>query len=665
LALLRRKRAAATVVLLMMAVAVVLLPSAPVSADLLVSTYGGTSIHRVSADGSTVSEFSSLSDQKTRAMCWGPEGNLFVSIVTTSKVLEFDRTTGDLLGEGRLREVYGMVAGADGALYGSYRSGWNSTHGLRRFDPDEMDESFFAHTEEGASPWGITLGPDDNLYVACRGNSTVIRVDPQTATITDFIPSISQPRNVVFGPDGNLYVTRHDNRSVERYNGQTGEFIDVFVDPQSGGLANPQGLIFPGDGYLYVANAGGVHRYDAVTGNFDSVFCDDPLLEGSKDILFIPEPATMTLLALGGLALLRRRRTSTAASLLLLVGLGMALLPTGSASAVNIETVPVGNPGNAGELSGSGAGGYGPDRICGRVDYEYNIGKYEVTAGQYTEFLNAVAATDTYGLYDMNMDSSYRGCKIQRSGSSGSYTYSVAGDWANRPVNYVSWGDAARFANWLHNGQPTGAQGLSTTEDGAYFLNGATSNSALLAVSREADWTWAITSEDEWYKAAYHKNDGVTGNYFNYPTSSDTAPGYVNNSGNLSTTGNPFVEGGTDPGNYATYDGDGGTNGIGSPYYRTVVGEWENSESPYDTFDQGGNVWEWNEAILSGSYRGRRGGSFYNSDDSLHASSRYYRYGFPTKEDDYLGFRVSEVPEPFTFGLLSLGGLALLRRRKA
>ena len=49
------------------------------------------------------------------------------------------------------------------------------------------------------------------------------------------------------------------------------------------------------------------------------------------------------------------------------------------------------NPGNAGELSGAGAGGYGPNRVCGAVGYTYNIGKYEVTAGQYAAFLNAVA----------------------------------------------------------------------------------------------------------------------------------------------------------------------------------------------------------------------------------------------------------------------------------
>jgi len=173
-------------------------------------------------------------------------------------------------------------------------------------------------------------------------------------------------------------------------------------------------------------------------------------------------------------------------------------LVAGTAVAVDVETVTVGNPGNAGELSGSGAGGYGDDRICGSVGYTYNIGKYEVTAGQYIEFLNAVAATDTHGLYNSSMWSDSFGCKIQRSGAPGTYTYSVAGDWANRPVNYVSWGDSARFANWLHNGQPTGAQNLSTTEDGAYYLNGATSDAALMAVNREADWKWAITSEDEW-----------------------------------------------------------------------------------------------------------------------------------------------------------------------
>ncbi|MBN1763620.1 MAG: SUMF1/EgtB/PvdO family nonheme iron enzyme, partial [Sedimentisphaerales bacterium] len=114
------------------------------------------------------------------------------------------------------------------------------------------------------------------------------------------------------------------------------------------------------------------------------------------------------------------------------------LAMTGAALGVEIETVTVGYTCNLPDSTGYGA-----------MDYKYDIGIYEVTAGQYTEFLNAVAATDTYGLYNPAMWTDEDGCKIQRSGSSGSYSYSVAAEWANRPVNFVCWGDAARFANWL------------------------------------------------------------------------------------------------------------------------------------------------------------------------------------------------------------------------
>ena len=341
--------------------------------------------------------------------------------------------------------------------------------------------------------------------------------------------------------------------------------------------------------------------------------------------------------------------TAFKAAVLVCVVIGLL---AGTASALSMETVPVGNPGNAGELSGAGAGGYGPDAIVGAVSYTYNIGKYEVTAGQYTEFLNKVAATDTYGLYNTSMWSDTLGCKIQRSGTSGSYTYSVASDWANRPVNYVSWGDSARFANWLHNNQPTGAQSLATTEDGAYFLNGATSNAALLAVNRETDWKWAITSEDEWYKAAYLKNDGLTGNYFDYPTSSDSVPSNV--------LGNP-----TDPGNNATYYNGGYT--IGSPpyYYRTEVGAHESSDSPYGTFDQGGNAWEWNEAAFYGSARGLRGGSFNYRNGSDYLLASYRDGSYPAFEGVNVGFRVSEVPEPATIVMLALAGVGIMRRKRA
>ena len=314
----------------------------------------------------------------------------------------------------------------------------------------------------------------------------------------------------------------------------------------------------------------------------------------------------------------------------------------------SIEMVTVGNPGNTADTRYDATG-------YGSVDYVYQIGKYEVTAGQYTEFLNAVATTDTYGLYNANMWSDTLGCKIRRSGSSGSYTYTVATDRANRPVNYVSWGDAVRFANWLANDQPIGVQDLTTTEDGAYYLNGATSDAALMAVTRKPDAQWWIPSEDEWYKAAYHKNDGVT-DYWDYPSGTNDVPS------------NQLIN--PDPGNNATFRQNNAYT-IGGPYYwTTMVGEFENSESPYGTFDQAGNVKEWNEAVVETGdfrWRGLRGGSCADESDALLAAFRSYSY--PTDESTSLiGFRVASVAVPEPGSLAMLAGIALtallFRKRK-
>ena len=323
--------------------------------------------------------------------------------------------------------------------------------------------------------------------------------------------------------------------------------------------------------------------------------------------------------------------------------------------------VTVGDPGNVGQWSGGDDGTWGADRICGAVDYVYQIGKFEVTAGQYTEFLNAVAAEDTHGLYNTRMDTAVDswGPQIIRSGVPGSYTYGVPADYANRPVRSVSFWDAARFVNWLDNGRPTGAQGLTTTEDGTYFLNGVTNpvDTVDTSVRRNAEGKYAVSSEDEWYKAAYYKGDSTNAGYWDYPTSSDSLPS------------NELID--PDPGNNANHDGfPSGPFPIDSGiFYTTVAGEFELSGSPYGTFDQGGNVWEWNDDVFydiydaGEPYRGIRGGSYDERNYHLHERDRGYG-SVPQVEMGNVGFRVVMIPEPATLGLLTLGGVVILRRRR-
>lgn len=316
------------------------------------------------------------------------------------------------------------------------------------------------------------------------------------------------------------------------------------------------------------------------------------------------------------------------------------------AGLTNLEMVTVGDPGNAADNRYASPG-------YGSVGYTYNIGKYEVTAAQYCDFLNHKAQRDTYDLYNTAMADTRDniwGCNIQRSGSRGSYTYSVAADWANKPVNYVSYWDACRFVNWLCNGQGNG-----DTETGAYTLRGQTGYDGR-SIKRNPGWSWAVTSEDEWYKAAYYKGGGTDAGYWDYPTQSNTDPSNL--------LDNP-----TGSSNSATYLDTSYT--IGSPYYRTDVGAHENSNSAYGTFDQGGNVYEWNESIVRQdvTYASRclRGGSFERNASCLQASARIDS----VPADSYrIGFRVVQaVPEPSSIlallsGIAGLGSI-ILRNKPA
>lgn len=311
-----------------------------------------------------------------------------------------------------------------------------------------------------------------------------------------------------------------------------------------------------------------------------------------------------------------------------------ALLALPASAAVNIDYVTVGNAGNAADpATGS---------LYGAVAYAYKIANNETTIAQYAEFLNAVAKTDSYGLYSANMTTSFIN-GISQSGTSGSFTYSVNPGSDNKPITYVSWFDAARFCNWLQNGQQTGAGAALTAETGAYTLNGAVSG----IISKNVGATVWIPSENEWYKAAYYdptKNAG-TGGYWLHANQSDTMSGNT-----IGVAG----DSNHNDGDYVGYPGlaltDAGAYGANSVAY-------------YGTNDQGGNVYEWNDAVVNSTQQVRRGGAW--SESAFFLSSAFRDSDFPNTETSYLGFRVASIPEPIT-GLLAILGLfpLLSRRRK-
>ena len=274
------------------------------------------------------------------------------------------------------------------------------------------------------------------------------------------------------------------------------------------------------------------------------------------------------------------------------------------------------------------SGDTNPTSGYGIVDGDYRMGTLEITNDQYAKFaaeLGVPVAGDPSNAYD---ESPY-------------FT------GADVPSNEVSWYEAAQFVNWLNTstGHQAAYKFTGTQGTGGYALDTWSPAEADGGTNlyRHKDAFYYLPTEDEWVKAGYWNGTALQ--------TYATKPGDTLHQGDgTSGTGWNYYDGG-----YAT-----------DPYGPWNVGS--GSEELNGTFDMMGNVWEWMESPYFAndygtvSYRGLRGGSYVGTDLGLASSSRYYSY--PDREISSIGFRVaSEVPEPCSLGLLSLGGLAVLKKR--
>jgi formylglycine-generating enzyme required for sulfatase activity len=286
------------------------------------------------------------------------------------------------------------------------------------------------------------------------------------------------------------------------------------------------------------------------------------------------------------------------------------------------SVVPQAVPGGASEYVRIGNPGNAPDRLFGghgRVDYEYEIARCALTNREYAAFLNAVARQDdSFGLFHKDMEAGVLG-GIARAGSAGAWTYRAKDGWADKPVVYIDYFSAARYANWLHYGCPeTGNSEPGTTEGdaarGAYdtrlfarFPAGGLGNVKRIGRRNPGARYW-IPDNDEWYKAAYHDPEKTGSHkYWEFPTRSSTLPDNRDPAG----------------WNAANYE-KGDAFAVGAPFYFVDVHAYAASASYYGTLQQGGNAWEWLEDFRhtrGGVLCGLRGGSFGYTETGLHAGN--------------------------------------------
>jgi formylglycine-generating enzyme required for sulfatase activity len=375
-------------------------------------------------------------------------------------------------------------------------------------------------------------------------------------------------------------------------------------------------------------------------------------------------------------------------------------------SEISFEWVTVGDPGNPNDPLTGAPTDYGPLPVRGAVPYAYSISKYETTIGQYAAFLNAVGQP---GLYKSILSSRDATRGLTMVGTPGSYSFHVRNgisglSSANLPITYITYLDAVRFVNWLHNGQghgspETGAydisQGqitrlsraggivtftssephslqvgdwVSVTASGqsaigylTSFVVTARTNTTFSYSSGQSDLPeqeapgsmigvsarkpgarYWIPSENEWYKAAYYDPSptGPEDDYWRFPWGVDEP---------APGFGNYYVV------RYIT------TSQIDfQPVDATYITDVRGgSLSPSGTINQAGNVEEWTEGDSFSGGPHTRGGwwdkSYAQSRPQTHAYHRMASYLInntaPLPNDDGIGFRVATTANPPDGGL--------------
>ncbi len=266
----------------------------------------------------------------------------------------------------------------------------------------------------------------------------------------------------------------------------------------------------------------------------------------------------------------------------------------------------------------------------GSVGYEYRIADKHVTNTQWVEFLNTVDpdAAEVFnpsgnGLFNSNMTVSSigngtaytGGIDVDLAAPSGA-KYTVKGGQENYPATWINWDSGARFVNWLHNGQGSG-----DTENGVYDMSITTG----APPPRQADASFFIPSEDEFYKAAYYDpTKNGTGGYWQYGVRTDSDPA------------SEAPAGGTTSANYATAAGSPGSADdtywqSGSTFndsidHLTDVGAYTNAKSHYGLYDVDGLVYQYTEGIkqspLGDDFPVYRGGAWFRSSEFTGAAYR-------------------------------------------
>lgn len=303
-----------------------------------------------------------------------------------------------------------------------------------------------------------------------------------------------------------------------------------------------------------------------------------------------------------------------------------------------IDFVRIGSPGNRATIAAEVPND--PSLFTGRgaVDYRYRMARQEISCTQWYEFVQAFAP-HVGPVWDRHSQF-LGGAAIFQGYANGMPQYTFNTPAAQGPIN-VGWAFAARYANWLHNGQATTAESFQT---GAYDLPplGSTFD-AYPARHLEGARFW-IPTLDEWVKATHYDpnryGEGMEG-YWLHPNASQTplTPGPPGTPGAETSAGWPAP-----------------------PSF--PLGLYPDVAAPWGLLDVSGGAHEWTETVVFGGTHRFRAGSR-TSDPGWQILDRLDGISFgPQTLGDYGVRLASAIPAPAPCGAFVIGAQWLLRRRR-
>lgn len=239
---------------------------------------------------------------------FAPDGTLFVSSFTTSRVVKMD-LAGNILGD--------FVAN-DGTLVGSTFLTVRGDELIVSGSTNGAIAVYDAHTgtyKRNLVQAGVMQGshtvhwlPSGEMLVTDIISNSIRRFDSDGAYLGEFStdPVLAQPSGLEVTPDGStLLVSNFTNGQINTFDLETGAFLGQLF--QAGSAADD--LTYGPDGKLYVASYGdnAIFRYDFATG-LSETFLSGPGLRGPNSVLFIPAQGAFGVFSAGTLLAWRRRR---------------------------------------------------------------------------------------------------------------------------------------------------------------------------------------------------------------------------------------------------------------------------------------------------------------------------------------------------------------------